>query len=141
MDWSSPVTVGAIHLSCPRLADALADGKGFPRGLFWLNRRGSEGTSQVASLLKEAHAKKIQAAVVEIENFDELMADLITIDVKIDDESRKLVLPRADSFGDKLVCPDLKAAFSRSDQWTANHLPSRQRADSLIARSVGRGSP
>lgn len=76
------------------LSDALADGKGFPRGLFWLNRRESEVLPQVASLLKEAHAKKIQAAVVEIENFDELMADLIAADVKIDDESRKLVLPR-----------------------------------------------
>ncbi len=76
------------------LTDALADGKGFPRGLFWLNRRGSHVLQPVATLLTTAKSKGIQAAVIEIENFDELMADLISADTKIDDATRQLVLPK-----------------------------------------------
>ncbi len=76
------------------LTEALADGSGFPQGLFWLSRCGSTVLESVTVLLSNANTKGVQAAIVEIENFDEIMADLLAADSKIDDETRKTVLPK-----------------------------------------------
>lgn len=92
------------------LKEALADGAGFPRGLFWLNRRGGEILAPVANLLGSAKAKGVQAAIVEIENFDELMADLVAADVKIDDTTRQLVLPKR-SHLTSLAVPECRGGF------------------------------
>ena len=75
------------------LTDAFSDGPGFPQGLFWLSRRGSPVLESVSTLLSDAVAKGVQAAVVEVENFDELMAELITSDTKVDGPTRLIVLP------------------------------------------------
>jgi hypothetical protein len=75
------------------LTEALSDGPGFPQGLFWLSRRGNPVLESVTTLLKGAVAKGVQAAVIEIENFDELMAELITTDTKIDEPTKKVILP------------------------------------------------
>ena len=92
------------------LTDALADGDGFPRGLFWLNRRGGEILPPVATLLTSAVAKKVQAAIVEIESFDELMADLVSVDRRIDDATREVVLPKR-SHLTLLPIPEAKGVF------------------------------
>lgn len=75
------------------LIDALNNGNGFPHGLFWLNRRGSQIHESVKSFLEVANAKGVQAVVVDIENFDEFMADLLAADSAIDDETRGVILP------------------------------------------------
>lgn len=75
------------------LTDALSDSPCFPHGLFWLSRRGSPLLDSVPTLLKAATARGVQAAIVEIESFDELMAELITTDTKVDEPTRKVVLP------------------------------------------------
>ncbi len=75
------------------LTDALSDDPSFTQGLFWLSRRGSQVLESVTTLLNDAIAKGVQAAVVEIENFDELMAELTTMDTKIDEPTKKIILP------------------------------------------------
>ena len=75
------------------LTDALSDGPGFPQGLFWLSRRGSSVLESVTTLLNDAVSKGVHAGIVEIENFDELMAELMTTDTKIDESTKKMILP------------------------------------------------
>lgn len=76
------------------LTEALANGSGFPRGLFWLSRRGTTPLQSVITLITQANMKGVQAAVVEIENFDEIMADLINADPRIDNDTKQIVLPK-----------------------------------------------
>lgn len=49
----------------------------FPSGLFWLHRGQDAPLPRVARLLERAKAKDCEAALVRIENFDELMRDLV----------------------------------------------------------------
>jgi hypothetical protein len=58
------------------LEGAIADGRGFPAGLFWFVRRGGEPFQRVRQLIERAKAAKIEAWLVEIESFDELLGDV-----------------------------------------------------------------
>ena len=58
------------------LEDAVAQPNSFPGGLFWVVRTGSPIYTCVEDLLSRAVGAGIQAALVEMETFDELMGDL-----------------------------------------------------------------
>ena len=55
-----------------------------PAGLFWLHRGVDPPLPRVGDLLAKAAALSIDAALVRIENFDEIMRDLIRLKADID---------------------------------------------------------
>jgi NAD-dependent SIR2 family protein deacetylase len=68
------------------LREAISDGRGYPSGLFWFHRSGSTLSSQVRALLGEAQAKGIGAFFVEVETFDELLADVMRLIPTVPDD-------------------------------------------------------
>jgi hypothetical protein len=65
------------------LEEAIADGRGFPHGLFWFHRTGSLCTSRVYQLIEKASSAGVDAHLVESETFDELIADLTLLHTDI----------------------------------------------------------
>lgn len=59
------------------LEDAVTAGRGFPQGLFWLHRGDGPPLDRVSQLLRRAADAGAEAALVRIENFDEVLRDLI----------------------------------------------------------------
>ena len=58
---------------------AIAEPNAFPAGLFWLHRGDDAPLPRVADLLRRACDGGIEAALVSIDNFDEVMRDLIRL--------------------------------------------------------------
>lgn len=58
------------------LTDALQSKSPFPHGLFWFVRPGEQVLPAVVDLLQQARKRGVQAVLVEVSTFDELMADL-----------------------------------------------------------------
>jgi hypothetical protein len=58
------------------LHEALRGKSPFPHGLFWFVRPGEQPFPAVRDLLAAAHKAGVQAAFVEVNTFDEVMADL-----------------------------------------------------------------
>lgn len=65
------------------IMDALIDAVGtpgaFPAGLFWLQHGDAPPLLRVDDLLRRAHAAKIEAALVRVQNFDETLRDLVRV--------------------------------------------------------------
>lgn len=59
------------------LQEAIERGQGFPTGLFWLHRGGSPILPSVVDLVERAKNAGIQAEVIEIQTFDELLGDIV----------------------------------------------------------------
>lgn len=58
---------------------AIAEPNSFPAGLFWLHRVDDSPLPRVADLLSRACDGGIEAALVSIDNFDEVMRDLLRL--------------------------------------------------------------
>lgn len=71
------------------LAEAINDTEAFPHGLFWLLRIGETPCKKLKDLISKAQSKNINVHVVEIQNFDETMADIIAQFDNISDEIKK----------------------------------------------------
>lgn len=56
---------------------AVAKPNAFPGGLFWLHRGDGDPLPRVIMLLERAAAAGVEAAIVRIDNFDEIMSDLV----------------------------------------------------------------
>lgn len=61
------------------LENAIAGGKGFPAGLFWIQRSDSYTFLRVSQLISKAKELGIDAHIVKAETFDELLSDLINL--------------------------------------------------------------
>jgi NAD-dependent SIR2 family protein deacetylase len=61
------------------LDEALEASGAFPKGLFWLHRGEHAPLPRVQTLLSRAVDSDVEAALVEIENFDEAMRDLVRV--------------------------------------------------------------
>ncbi|HTK14155.1 MAG TPA: SIR2 family protein, partial [Xanthobacteraceae bacterium] len=61
------------------LEAALVQTTPFPGGLFWLNRADSAPLPRVAAFIERAAAKGVDGGLVEVENFDEMLRDLIRL--------------------------------------------------------------
>ena len=61
------------------LRAGFADGRGFPAGLFWFHRRGAPPLPAVEALLAEAVDLGIDAHLIEIDTFDEVMHDQLLL--------------------------------------------------------------
>lgn len=66
------------------LEDAAVSSDAFPAGVFWLHRGTGPPIQRVKDLIGMAAARGIEAAIVRVENFDEVMRDLIRICTEID---------------------------------------------------------
>jgi hypothetical protein len=61
------------------LERALADRNGYPAGLFWFHRPESPLLPRVQTLLDRAKAAGTEAHVIEVETFDELFGDILSL--------------------------------------------------------------
>ena len=68
------------------LEDGLAKEKPFPAGLFWLQRDGDTPADRIEELLNRAVDAGVDAALVEIENFDEAMRGLANLCNEVDEK-------------------------------------------------------
>ena len=68
------------------LEEGLAQTKPFPAGLFWLQRDGDSPAARVKELLDRAVEAGVDAALVEIENFDEALRGLANLCDEVDEE-------------------------------------------------------
>jgi NAD-dependent SIR2 family protein deacetylase len=59
------------------LHEAVETGHGFPEGLFWLRRSDFPTVPGVATLIEKAVGQGIQAELLEIQTFDELLGDIL----------------------------------------------------------------
>lgn len=65
--------------------------KGFPAGLYWFHRVGSQPFARVVQLLQQARSLGISAGMVEVATFDELMHDLFTLIEDVSDEIKEML--------------------------------------------------
>ncbi len=61
------------------MEEAIDDGRGFPSGLFWFHRADYPPLERVSSLLAKAEAVGIEARLIDIQTFDELMGDILLL--------------------------------------------------------------
>lgn len=61
------------------LEAAIDGGRGFPAGLFWFYRSDTPLRDRIPKLIESASAQGIEAHLIEVETFDELMADLLIL--------------------------------------------------------------
>lgn len=66
------------------LEEALSQEGAFPAGLFWMQRAGADPLPRVQALVRRAAELKIEAGLVQIENFDETLRDLLRLRSDID---------------------------------------------------------
>lgn len=66
------------------LEAVLTDKGAFPAGLFWLHRGEDSPAPRVEQLLTRAISAGVEAALVRIENFDEVLRDLLRLNPTID---------------------------------------------------------
>jgi len=59
------------------LEEAIDEGRGYPRGLFWFQRPDSPLFPAVEALIAKADKAGIQAKLIEVQTFDELLGDII----------------------------------------------------------------
>lgn len=80
------------------LYEAIETGHGFPGGLFWFQRSDSPTLPGVNTLIEKAAARGIQAELLDIQTFDELLGDLLKqvgnvppdIEIKLDQHAARL---------------------------------------------------
>jgi len=65
------------------LEDALKQSAAFPAGLFWLHRGEDVPLPRIHQLLARAKDGGVEAALVRVENFDEIMRDLVRLKTDI----------------------------------------------------------
>jgi hypothetical protein len=76
------------------LEEALDQGHGFPQGLFWIHRPDASPSARVLQLIEKAKSFKIDAHLVEIETFDELMSDVLLLFDDVPDDIRAAISER-----------------------------------------------
>ena len=59
------------------LVEALANGRGFPAGLYWFKRYEDSLFPKVVELIRRASSQGIEARIVSVESFDELFSDIV----------------------------------------------------------------
>lgn len=68
------------------LREAFASGRGFPSGLFWFHRPAAGPLPAVHALLNEARSLGVDAHLVEVDTFDEVMQDQLLLLRDVPDE-------------------------------------------------------
>ncbi|MCY3664136.1 MAG: SIR2 family protein [Gemmatimonadetes bacterium] len=66
------------------LEETIEHENAFPTGLFWLHREGDPLLPRVTQLLNRSSANDVEATLVSVENFDEILRDLVSLTKDID---------------------------------------------------------
>lgn|SRR5574341_983787 len=66
---------GRDHSVMDALEEAVDGGRGYPSGLFWFSR--STPSPRVTSLIEKARVSGVEANIIEVQTFDELLADIV----------------------------------------------------------------
>lgn len=69
--------------------EEVAARKGFPFGLFWFHRSDSQPGKRVVNLVERVRESGSEAELIEVETFDELMADLLVLLSELPHEVQK----------------------------------------------------
>jgi len=69
--------------------EEVAGKKGFPFGLFWFHRADSPPGKRLERLVERIRDSGCEAEIIEVETFDELMADLLVLLPDVPDEVQK----------------------------------------------------
>jgi hypothetical protein len=69
---------GRDHSVIDSLDAAIDSGRGYPSGLFWFHRPETDCLPHVVQLMNKAAGAGVEAHVIEVETFDELMADVLS---------------------------------------------------------------
>lgn len=93
------------------LEEAIDRGNGFPNGLFWFYRSDSPRMPRANALITKARSAGIQAAEVEAETFDELIADVLTLEGTLPDAVVRLLDQRAKRVRDEAVPRPAKSGW------------------------------
>ena len=101
------------------LREALDEGRGYPNGLFWFKRPNEVPFEAVTNLIKEACSLGVDAHLIDIHTFDELLSDIVRF------------LPKtANKLGDienarppRLGCVSLKGVGAKLPSIRTNALP------------------
>lgn len=70
---------GRDHSVMDALEDGIDGGHGYPFGLFWFQRSDTPCLPRVTGLISKACAQGIQAEIVHVETFDELLSDVLLL--------------------------------------------------------------
>ena len=73
------------------LEEAVTEGAGFPAGLFWFKRSEDNLFKRVATLIGRASSGGIQAHIIELETFDELLDSIVRFLPGLPEETMQLV--------------------------------------------------
>lgn len=76
------------------LEEAVSGGRGFPSGFFWFHRPDSLCLPRVQDLIDKAVAVGIDAHLIEVETFDELMSDIVSLMPSVPTEVASLLEER-----------------------------------------------
>lgn len=70
------------------LTEAIGDGRGYPSGLFWFYREDSPPSTAVRTLVQVAQTAGVDAHLIGVETFDELMGDIVALYPSVPDKAR-----------------------------------------------------
>jgi hypothetical protein len=77
------------------LEEAIDEGQGYPFGLFWFHRSASAPSIRVKRLVERARTAGIEAQLIQVETFDELLSDVMNLVPDIPLEVTELLDKRA----------------------------------------------
>ena len=80
---------GRDHSVMAALEEVVDSGDGFPFGLFWFHRPGNSCLDTVLQLVERAKKAGIEAHLIEVDTFDELLADLLLLVPDIPEDIQK----------------------------------------------------
>jgi len=87
------------------LEGAIRNGHSFPSGLFWFHRPETSCLPCVDALIAEASASGVDAHIVELETFDELMGDILSLIPDAPEEVSELLVSRPNRLSKAPLCP------------------------------------
>lgn len=76
------------------LEETIDGADAFPGGLFWFHKAGCPCLARVEDLIKGASARGVDAHLVEVETFDELLGDLLLLVPEIPEEIQAVLTSR-----------------------------------------------
>lgn len=82
---------GRDHSVMDALEEGLDNGNGFPSGLYWFHRSDSPVMPRVTSLVNKAQSMGIQANIIAVETFDELLPDVLLLIKEVPDEVAEIL--------------------------------------------------
>ena len=86
-------------------SEAIDAGRGFPAGLFWLYRSGSDPLPRVKDLVRLAEESGIDAHLIPVVTFDELVSDLLKLQPSSPPDVQKLLTASAGRITDAPLPP------------------------------------